>query len=199
LRPCVRGGAAPPLDAHPAVAVDLRVRHVVALVAHALGHGHHLVLALGLLLGGQLLGLGHGVLDDRLAGLVGRLELLGRPGATRLTLGHHLGDTAVALELGVGHVDAVVPHALGVLEHGVLELLGAGPAAAAPVVGFLIGGRRGRAVIDARHVAVVVAAAAASRSRSREGQDGDRDGQASRQGDHGRTVPHGPCGTAESA
>ena len=147
-------------DNHPAVVGDLRVGHVVAAGAHALGHGCELVLHLGLFLGAEL-DVGAGLLEDRLALLLGRLELL-RLGVDAAVRPHPERDPALAVELGIGHVDAVVPHALGVLEHGVLHLavVDAAAAAGAVLVVLVAGFVRGGALVDGRHPVVFVAAAA---------------------------------------
>ncbi len=112
-----RGLLATDLDAD--AAVGLRVRHVDAVVAHALGELDHLV---ELLLRELARPAEAGVLEDVLAGLLGRLELL----ATGIdaVLPDADPDAAAPPGLRVGHVDAVVAHALGELEHGVLGVRG---------------------------------------------------------------------------
>src|SRR6185295_2374854 len=103
------------LHRHHALAVEVRVGHVHAVLPHAAGKGQRLVLHLLLLLGGEVdrAGVAHQVL----AGLVGLLELarvgVGLRVASRRT-GAEGDDTgAAAAGVGVGHVDAVLPHTAG--------------------------------------------------------------------------------------
>jgi hypothetical protein len=90
------------------------------------------------------------------------------------------GDLAV-VELRVGHVDAVVPHALRVLEGRVLEPgLVRGPVAPAPsavVVGAPVGG----GASEGRDAGVGSVLTAARRHADRQGQQ---------RGEHGRSRRH---------
>src|SRR4029453_358024 len=98
----------------PAALVDLRAGHVDAVFAHALGELESGLPQLGFLL---LVQLRRDPLEDALARLLRFLHLL-FIAALRL-------EPEFAVH-GVGHVDAVLAHALRVLELGLLPILLAG-------------------------------------------------------------------------
>jgi hypothetical protein len=110
-------------DLHPAVLAELGVGHVDAVVAHALGELEQALLHLGLLLGVEL-DRAHAVLEDRLALRLRRLELLrlGVHSGATLSLVDEDAAAAVLADLRVGHVDAVVAHALGEVEQRLLAV-----------------------------------------------------------------------------
>jgi hypothetical protein len=143
------------------------------VLAHALGEGEGVLAHLLLLLGARRFELAHGLLDDRAALLVGRLEGLdvgvarrSAPGAASGTAHDH---HPAVLGLRIGHVDALAPHALGVGEHGVLELGRLARAVATPAA--VVVGRGGGLAAEGGDV--VRAAAPAPAARPEEGGDGD--------------------------
>ena len=99
--------------------------------------------------------------SGRASSRIGRHLLLGRLELLRLGIGATVRPEpdarAAVLEHGIGHVDAVVPHALGVLQRGVLHLGLVDGAATGPVailvLGRLVGGG---ALVDRGHPVVIV-------------------------------------------
>jgi hypothetical protein len=101
----------------------------------------HLLDLLGVEVGHAVL---HDVLDDRLARLLGGVErrLVGLV-ATALGGADDHGAAAAAVDLGIGHVDAVLAHALGELEERVVGVDRAGGLAVAGALGGAVVARRG--------------------------------------------------------
>ena len=167
-------GVASIVDA--AVLAEHRVGHVDAVVAHALGELEQLLAHLRLLLGIEF-EVAHRVLEDRLARLLRRpATRRGRRPRSSTTI---IPPSPVAAELRVGHVDAVVAHALGEVEHRLLADLRARShhrpsASVSVVVGVLrlvdaghLGarGRRGPPPHAASRMSVHSALAASARRR----------------------------------
>ena len=178
----VDGDGSGDLDRDVALAVEGRVGHVDAVLAHALGEGQGVVARVGLLLGGRLRQVALRLLEDRLALGVGGLER-GVVGARQRDLpargGHHRGGArrvarSVARPGGaegrVGHVEALLAQAAARVRHeGVALVLDRALAVAG------LGSGRGRArAVEARHaVGLAPAAAPGQRDRRAQGQSGD--------------------------
>ena len=122
-------------DLRAAVLVERRVGHVDAVLAHAARLRERRLLELLLLLRRHLRRLHR--LEVLAARLVGGVDLR-RRGA----LGHHQAD-APLVRIGVGHVDAVLAHALRERERGVASLLLPAVRTAAGVVLATSGDRKG--------------------------------------------------------